>query len=342
MSTVAALDVATAWETAVDDAPVAVHAVAGLVAVAGADGTCWVLDTTTGDIVATVTLPGGILAARLSPDGQHLALGGPFGHAVWSRTTNTTLISKTGAWSAAVRWGGTDKLAVASGRRALVLTPDGAQLWATDPAPSTVTDVAWLRENRRLATTAYNGVRCYERHSARPVTEYPYLGSHLALAIAPTGRWICSGNQDASIHIWRTRDGGDLTMHGYPDKIARLAFDDTGYWLASDGAPDITVWDFSGKGPEGTRPRTLRAHETITALAWRPGGAGVLASAGVEGTLALWRATGGRAGARLAPAHARDLDQPVTALAWAGPDLLVTADWEGRVQASRLPAALPR
>jgi WD40 repeat protein len=131
-------------------------------------------------------------------------------------------------------------------------------------------------------------------------------------------------------------------MHGYPDKIARLAFDDTGYWLASDGAPDITAWDFSGKGPEGTRPRTLRAHETVTALAWRPGGAGILASAGAEGTVALWRATAGRAGARLHPAHARELDQPVTALTWAGPDLLITADWQGRIQASRLPAALPR
>ncbi|MEY9938901.1 WD40 repeat domain-containing protein [Streptacidiphilus sp. MAP5-3] len=342
MSIAAALDVDTAWETVVDDAPVAVHAAAGLVAVAGADGTCWVLTGSTGELVGTVTLPGGILAAQLSPDAEHLALAGPFGHALWKRATDTTVIAKTGAWSGAVRWAGPDKVAIASGRRAVVLAPDGRELWAIEPAPSTVTDLVWYREGRRLATAAYNGVRCYERHSARPVVEYPYLGSHLALAVAPTGRWICSGNQDASIHIWRTRDGGDLTMSGYPDKIARIAFDDTGYWFASDGAPDITVWDFSGSGPEGTRPRTLRAHETVTALAWRPGGAGILASAGAEGTLALWRATSGSAGARLHPAHARELDQAVTALTWAGSDLLVTADWQGRVQASRLPQALPR
>ncbi|MEZ0070378.1 WD40 repeat protein [Streptacidiphilus sp. MAP12-20] len=341
-ATAHALEIDTLWETAVDDAPIAVHAAAGLVAVAGADGTCWVLDTTTGDLVATVTLPGGLLAAQLSPSGTHLALAGPFGHAIWRRADNSTHIIKTEAWSSAVCWAGPDKVAVASGRRVLVLDPDCRELWATEPAPSTVTDLAWHREGRRLATTAYNGVRCYERHSARPVAEYPYLGSHLALAIAPTGRWICSGNQDASIHIWRTRDGGDLTMHGYPEKIARLAFDGTGYWLASDGAPDITVWDFSGKGPEGTRPRTLCAHETITALAWRPGGSGILASAGAEGTLALWRATTGRPGAQLKPAHERELDQPVTALAWAGPELLIHADWEGRVQACRLPITLPR
>ncbi|MFF3075105.1 WD40 repeat domain-containing protein [Kitasatospora sp. NPDC057904] len=250
-----------------------------------------------------------------------------------------------------MRWTSPERVAVASGRRALVLDPDGTQQWTTDPAPSTVTDLAWLREGRRLASSAYGGVRCHERHTDKPVTEYRYLGSHLAIALNPNGRWICTGNQDSSIHIWRTLPqpsaggapiGDDLTMHGYPDKIARLAFDDTGRCLASDGAPDITVWDFSGKGPAGTKPRTLRAHETVTALAWRPGGGAVLASAGAEGTLALWRADSGRPGALVRPAHARELPEPVTALAWAGPDLLVFADYEGQVEAWQVPAALAR
>lgn len=52
----------------------------------------------------------------------------------------------------------------------------------------------------------------------------------------------------------------------------------------------MTVWDFSGKGPEGTAPRSLRCHETVTALAWRPGAAGHLASGGADGTVALWHA----------------------------------------------------
>jgi hypothetical protein len=60
-------------------------------------------------------------------------------------------------------------------------------------------------------------------------------------------------------------------MSGYPEKVSCLTFDDTGFWLAADGAPDLTVWDFSGKGPSGTAPRQLRRHETVTAPAWRPG-----------------------------------------------------------------------
>ncbi|MCC9311558.1 hypothetical protein LN042_31595 [Kitasatospora sp. RB6PN24] len=333
---------APAWTTAVDDAPIAVAAAADLVAIAGAGGTAWILEAATGTPVGTVTLPGGLLAAAFSPDAAHLALSGPVGHALWRRADGRVLAEQTGAWSSAVRWAAPDRLAVASGRRALVLDTDGAQQWATDPAPSTVTDVAWLREGRRLASSAYGGVRCHERHTDKPVAEYKYLGSHLAIALNPNGRWICTGNQDSSIHIWRTRDGDDLTMQGYPEKIARLAFDDTGRWLASDGAPDITVWEFSGKGPAGTSPRSLRAHETITALAWRPGSSAVLASAGAEGTVAFWRADSGRPGTRVKPTWMRELPEPVTAMAWADPHTLVIADYEGRIEAWPLPDSLAR
>lgn len=184
---------------------------------------------------------------------------------------------------------------------------------------------------------AYGAVHCHERHSATPVATYPYVGSHLALAVAPTGRWICSGNQDASVHIWRTRDASELTMSGYREKVARLAFDDTGFWMASDGASDISVWDFSGKGPAGTQPRQLRAHKKVTALAWRPGSGTQLASGGENGTVALWHATAGRPGTPLQPARTFRLDAAIADLAWSGPALLVAADREGHVHAHAVP-----
>ncbi|WP_445519896.1 WD40 repeat domain-containing protein [Streptomyces sp. NEAU-174] len=283
-------DLATAWDTAVDDAPVALNARQDLIAVAGAAGTIWILDATTGAGIGTFELPGGALSVALAPDARHAAATGPTGYALWCREDGRTTVRDTGAWSATAAWADNERVAIAAGRRALVLTPDGEERWATEPAATTVTDLAWLRQGRRLAVAAYGAVRCHERHTLKPVMTYPYIGSHLALAVAPTGRWICSGNQDASIHIWRARDAGELTMSGYPEKVSRLAFDDTGFWLAADGAPDVTVWDFSGKGPAGTAPRSLRCHETITALAW------------------------------------------------AGPELLVSAHRDGRIRAHRLPS----
>ncbi|MEU2736101.1 hypothetical protein ABZ656_11870 [Streptomyces sp. NPDC007095] len=327
------------WDITVDDAPVALSARGDLVAVAGAEGTVRVLDAAMGAEVGALELPGGALSVELSPDAGHLAAVGPMGYALWRRADGRTTVRESGAWAAAAAWADAGRVAVASGRRALVLNADGSELWRTEPAVSTVTDVAWMRQGRRLAVAAYGAVRCHERHTGTPVATYPYVGSHLALAVAPTGRWICSGNQDASIHIWRTRDGSELTMSGYPEKVSHLAFDMTGFWLAADGAPDVTVWDFSGKGPEGTAPRSLRCHETVTALAWRPGAAGHLASGGADGTVALWHATTGRPQARLRPA--RELDGDGTALAalvWAGPHLLVTALRDGHVRTYSVPS----
>lgn len=329
---------ATAWDTAVDDAPVALSARHDLIAVAGAAGTVWILDAATGAGITTFELPGGALNVALAPDARHAVATGPTGYALWRREDDRTVVHESGAWSSTAAWADHERVAIATGRRALVLTPDGDELWATEPAASTITDLAWLRQGRRLAVAAYGAVRCHERHTLKPVTTYPYIGSHLALAVAPTGRWICSGNQDASIHIWRTRDGGELTMSGYPGKVSRLAFDDTGFWLAADGAADVTVWDFSGKGPAGTAPRSLRCHKAVTALTWRPGGVSHLASGGADGTVALWHATAGRPESRLSPAHTLDGDAAVAALTWAGPELLVTAYRDGRIRAHRLPS----
>jgi WD40 repeat protein len=237
------------WSTRIDDVPVALSIAAGHIAVAGAEGTAWILDAATGEPTATLTLPGGILHAALSPDATRVALAVPLGYGLYDTTGGDALLRSEGAWCATARWAGPGHLAVASGRVVDVIDAAGDNLWTTAPAPSTITDLAWLREGRRLAASAYNGVYCFEQHQSEPVTHYPYLGSHLALAIPATGRWITTGNQDASIHIWRTRDAEELTMSGYPDKVARLAFDDTGRWLANDGAPDISVWDFAGRSP---------------------------------------------------------------------------------------------
>ncbi|MFI9162695.1 hypothetical protein [Kitasatospora aureofaciens] len=44
----------------------------------------------------------------------------------------------------------------------------------------------------------------------------------------------------------------------------------------------------------GTKPRSRRAHETVTALAGHPGSAAILAGAGAENKLAPWRADAAR------------------------------------------------
>ena len=323
---------ATLWQAVVDDVPVALSVGGDLVAVAGSEGTCTVFDAATGATVASMSVDGGLLDAAFSADGGHLALCGTAGYRLWHTADQRLDTLAAQGWSARARWAGTDRVAVAIGRQVAVHAADGGLLWRTWPAPSTVTDLTWFRQGREIAVSAYNGVYRYARHSTEPVGRFPYPGSHLAIAGTPNGRWICTGNQDRSVHIWRTRDGNELEMAGYPDKVTRLGFDDTGRWLANTGAPDVTVWDFAGKGPAGTSPRMLRGHDAVADLAWRPGTGAVLATAGQEPTAALWQVTRGLPGKPMRPAHRWELDNPATTIGWLDQQRLLVATRDGTLR----------
>lgn len=336
------------WQARIEDAPVAVTAAAGLVAVAGAEGDCAVLDSGTGEHLASVHVDGGLLAAAFAPDGSALAVCGPSGYALWHADPDGSQpATKTWAdsdvnlhrfdragWSCGAVWtpDGT-RVAVAAGRRVVVHGADGEQLWRTGEAPSTITGLTWIRDGREVAASAYGGVYRYAPHSTAPTGHLAYPGSHLAIAAAPDNKWICTGNQDRSVHIWRTRDASELEMAGYPDKVARLAFDTTGRWLANNGAPDVTVWDFSGKGPGGTSPRQLRGHDAVTDLAWQPGVRGVLASAGSEGALCLWKPATGIPGRTRRPRQRFEFGAAIVAVAWLDEHRIVCATADGDVAA---------
>jgi WD40 repeat protein len=321
------------WQTRIDDVPVALSVAGGRLAVAGAEGTCVVLDPETGEAGPPLTHEGGLLDAALSPDGVHLALSGPAGYEIQSTTDRRSVVFDSGGWCARARWSGTDRVAVAFGRRVLVHAVDGSTLWRTNPAPSTITDLTWLRDGREVGVAAYHGVYRYARHAADPVGHLRYPGSHLAVAASPNSRWICTGNQDRSVHIWRTRDNEELEMAGFPEKVTALAFDPTGRWLANNGATEATVWDFAGKGPAGRTPRMLRCHDAVTALAWRPGTGAILATGGSDATAAVWRADKAAPGAPTRPAQRFDLDSPATAIAWIGDRSVAVATRTGSVHA---------
>jgi WD40 repeat protein len=82
---------------------------------------------------------------------------------------------------------------------------------------------------------------------------------------------IACGSQDASVHFWRLKSGKDSEMTGYPFKPKALAWDRESKLLATAGDAKVTVWDFRGKGPEGSRPIQLESHKGVcTRLAFSP------------------------------------------------------------------------
>lgn len=201
-----------------------------------------------------------------------------------------------------------------------VLDRDGAPRWISPALPSTVAGLSWLRsDGRRIAAAAYQGVTIVEPATDRVVEHLPAPGAIAGLAVAPNGRWVVGGSQDATLHGWKVPGGDDFRMSGFPTTVSRLAFEPGGRWMACDGGDTIAFWDFSGAGPTGREALLGQGHRgAVTALAWAPTGR-TLATADATGDVALWRLDpAARPGDRIRPTWVTSTGDPAGALAHAG------------------------
>lgn len=233
--------------------------------------------------------PMGILSMAWSPKSDVLATGGQ-DHVLRLSTREGDLAAfELSGWVDAVAWSPSHPLlAVAAGRDVLTIRTEDAPTRDEDVHrhDSTVTSLAWSPNGRRVAAGSYGGVWFYEDGAADAVKHFSWKGAVLALAVAPNGKWIASGNQDNSVHVWRLWSGDDMQMSGYAGKILHLAFDDTSRYLATGDIGDITLWDFSGRGPNGSTPKQLAGQTRHTSgLAWH---GRRIVSASADGSVYLW------------------------------------------------------
>jgi WD40 repeat protein len=227
------------------------------------------------------------------------------------------------AWVEGVAWSPAGTLlATAAGRTLRLWDTDGRLLQQYPEHASTIAALQWApgsvqvrRAAAVLATAAYGNVTLWTPERPTPLTRFAWKGSILTLAWSPDGRYLVHGDQDATVHFWVLASGQDYQMWGYPTKVRELAWDHTSRYLATGGGPVVVVWDYAGKGPKGSKPLMLEAHDDfLSALAFQHAGSR-LASGGVDGRVVVWQP-----GKSRQPLAQNVLDAGIAALAWSPDD----------------------
>ena len=137
---------------------------------------------------------------------------------------------------------------------------------------------------------------------------------------------MATGEQDSTVHFWHQKSGEDAQMWGFPNKVLELSWHSSGRWLATGGGSQISLWDCSGAGPAGRKPRQYDEHlGKVTQLAFQPG-TELLASSDTDSLLFLW-----------APViqdkimDGRKLGSPATILRWSQHSKLAVGQQDGNI-----------
>ena len=215
---------------------------------------------------------GGLLAMSIHPNGEIFATSGQDGIVRILNCNNGEEIKaiKLGkGWVEHLSWSnGGLYLAIAFSKKVYVFNQDGNEQWVSEEHPSTVSAISWSNKNE-LATACYGRVTFFDVANKKTNQKLEWQGSLVSMQLSPDGDIVACGSQDNSVHFWRRSTGLDAEMTGYPGKPSHLSFDDSGMLLATSGSERITVWSFSGNGPEGTMPGELCHHtEPISSLAF--------------------------------------------------------------------------
>jgi WD40 repeat protein len=178
-------------------------------------------------------------------------------------------------------------LIASAGRNLFALRPDTSVAHAFKPAPKTITALASHPKGGAVAVAYYGGVVLWDTDDFMAQKEFPYANGIHALVWSPDGKWLVSGNQDPSVHLWIPEQDVELHMSGYEGKVKFLSYDHTSRWLATSGGREACIWDCAGAGPEGREPAMLPHEAPVCAVGFQ-NTHGLLATAAKDGVVQLW------------------------------------------------------
>jgi len=185
-------------------------------------------------------------------------------------------------------------LATAAGKGVTLWSPLGEKIHAFPPAANSAAALMFDKPGTDLGV-ALNGELAVHRiaqsasETRYETRRYKWPAACLTVNFSGNGRFLASGMADGSLHFWNRSTGKDSQMRGYDGRLELVGWSDNSRYLASSAGNEVVLWDFGGKGPEGTKPIVLNGHtDRVDSFAWQPGGEH-LVSAGRDWRLTLWR-----------------------------------------------------
>jgi WD40 repeat protein len=324
----------TCWETSLDDHVIRLEwSCAGVIAAACIGGPIHLLQSSTG--ITLRILDGhrvGTQCLSWSHDGRLLASGGQDGKVrIWNPNSDqpVRVLDAGGSWVEQVAFSPDGYLlATAAGRNLKLWNAQGELAQTYAPHPSTISDIQWQHQGLFLTSGCYGQLATFTPDTCQPIKQFRWKGSILKVAWSPDGNYVATGNQDASVHFWYRKTAKDLEMSGYPTKVRELSWDATSRYLATGGSAIVIIWDCGGKGPAGTRPIQLEAHETLlSALEYQRKG-DLLASSCQNGLVCVWNPR-----KKQTPLGTSQLDDAATQIRWSPDDRgLVASSASGLVR----------
>jgi WD40 repeat protein len=268
------------------------------------------------------------------PRGAVLASSGQDGAVRWWHAQDPSIesrvLARAARWPAGLAWRADGKsLAFAQGKDVLLFDAQGAPAGKLSGHGAPLTHLAWRGRDELVA--AGNGALFVDRVDSATVEQFVLEGTPLTLALSPDNKVVANGLADGTVNFRYLNSRKRSRMSGYAGKVDQTAWSANSRWLAtaSTGASSIVVWDFSGRGPEGSDPLQLEGHEErIEALAFQSNGA-LLVSTGRDWRVTLWRpGPGSRAALDI-----QLLDGPAGTAAWSADGRrLAVAQPSGRIR----------
>lgn len=181
------------------------------------------------------------------------------------------------------------RLASAAGKQIHLWTSALQPEHVLPPLDTNIAALGWDRAGRDLAAAVNGGMVVHRMEPPQfQMRRYPWAAPCITAAYSPNGKVLVTGTQDGSVHFWYLATGRDSQMRGYPGKVDITSWSADSRWLATVADSQVVVWDFGGRGPEGTRPQQLEGHtDRIECLEFQPNG-GFLVSAGRDWRISLW------------------------------------------------------